>query len=84
MKPKRILHIVGQMDRGGQESLIMNLYRNKIQFDFVVHTSQKCDFDDEIIFVEENNRFLYSYFFFLKRWKIRCMFHTNFFFSVNS
>ena len=53
MKPKRILHIVGQMDRGGQETFIMNLYRNidrnQIQFDFVVHTSQKCDFDDEII-----------------------------------
>ncbi|PIC91028.1 glycosyl transferase family 1 [Sporosarcina sp. P21c] len=32
--------------------MIMNLYRNidrsKIQFDFVVHTNNKCDYDDEI------------------------------------
>ena len=37
---------------GGAESLIMNLYRNidrnKVQFDFVVHTKDKCDYEDEI------------------------------------
>jgi glycosyltransferase EpsF len=41
------------MDRGGAETLIMNIYRNidrqKIQFDFVTHTPMKCDFEDEII-----------------------------------
>lgn len=40
------------MDRGGAETMIMNLYRNidrsKIQFVFVVHTDKKCDYDDEI------------------------------------
>lgn len=50
---KRILHIVGKMDRGGQETLIMNLYRNidrkKYQFDFVVNTPDKGDYDDEIL-----------------------------------
>ncbi|WML45824.1 glycosyltransferase family 1 protein [Neobacillus sp. PS3-40] len=50
---KRILHIVSSMDRGGAETLIMNIYRNldrsKIQFDFVTHTKNKGDFDEEII-----------------------------------
>ncbi|AEE91895.1 Glycosyl transferase group 1 [Tepidanaerobacter acetatoxydans Re1] len=48
----RILHIVGNLNRGGAETMIMNLYRNidrsKFQFDFVKHTSKKCDYDDEI------------------------------------
>lgn len=51
-KPIRILHVLGRLDRGGAESMVMNLYRNidrnKIQFDFVKHTQEKCDFDDEI------------------------------------
>ena len=38
-KVKRILHIVGTMNMGGQETFIMNLYnqinRTKIQFDFL-------------------------------------------------
>lgn len=40
------------MDRGGAETMLMNLYRNidreKVQFDFVVHTKNKCSYDDEI------------------------------------
>ena len=48
----RVLQVFGRMDRGGSETMIMNLYRNidrsKIQFDFVVHTDEKCAFDDEI------------------------------------
>lgn len=48
----RVLQVFGRMDRGGAETMIMNIYRNidrsKVQFDFVVHTSDKCDFDDEI------------------------------------
>ncbi|MCK1993402.1 glycosyltransferase family 1 protein [Peribacillus muralis] len=48
--PLRILHVVVNMNRGGAETLIMNLYRNidrsKIQFDFL--TSKKGVFDDEI------------------------------------
>lgn len=51
--PNRILQVLGRMNRGGAESMIMNLYRNidrtKLQFDFVVHTSDKCAFDDEIL-----------------------------------
>lgn len=51
--PKRILHIVSAMDRGGAETIIMNIYRhldrNKIQFDFISHSNKKQDFEDEII-----------------------------------
>ncbi|SDM77886.1 glycosyltransferase family 1 protein [Bacillus sp. OK048] len=50
--PKRVLHIVSAMNRGGTETLLMNLYRNidkgKIQFDFVSHRKEKCHYDDEI------------------------------------
>lgn len=49
----RILHVVWKMDRGGAETMIMNLYRNidrsKVQFDFIVHTNQKCSYDEEIL-----------------------------------
>ncbi|CAG9606595.1 glycosyltransferase family 1 protein [Pseudoneobacillus rhizosphaerae] len=51
-KPKRILHVMGKMDTGGAETLIMNIYRNidrtKVQFDFIVHTKDKGYYDDEI------------------------------------
>ena len=50
---RRILVVIGKMDRGGAETIIMNLYRNidrqKIQFDFAVHTNEKADYDDEIV-----------------------------------
>lgn len=49
--PLRILHVVVNMNRGGAETLLMNLYRNidrtKIQFDFL--TCKPGVFDDEII-----------------------------------
>ncbi|MEY2192764.1 glycosyltransferase family 1 protein [Neobacillus sp. BF23-41] len=48
--PLRILHIVVNMNRGGAETLIMNLYRNidrsKVQFDFL--TCKEGVFDKEI------------------------------------
>ncbi|MFL2060977.1 glycosyltransferase family 1 protein [Marinilactibacillus psychrotolerans] len=48
----RVLHYVGIMNRGGMETLIMNLYRNidrtKIQFDFAVHGQEDGAFDSEI------------------------------------
>lgn len=51
--PMRVLHVVGRMDRGGAETMIMNLYRNiersKVQFDFAVHTEEVGEFDEEII-----------------------------------
>jgi len=48
----RVVHFIFKMDRGGIETLIMNLYRNidrsKVQFDFAVHSKEKGDYDDEI------------------------------------
>lgn len=52
MEPIRILQVVNSMSRGGAETMIMNLYRQidrkQIQFDFLVHTQDACDYDDEI------------------------------------
>lgn len=49
-KPIRVLHVVVNMNRGGAETLIMNLYRNidrtKVQFDFL--TCKDGIFDSEI------------------------------------
>jgi glycosyltransferase involved in cell wall biosynthesis len=49
--PLRILHVVVNMNRGGAETLIMNMYRhinrNKVQFDFL--TCKEGVFDKEII-----------------------------------
>lgn len=49
----RILHVFGGLNRGGAETMIMNLYRSidktKLQFDFIVHTSRKQAYEDEII-----------------------------------
>ncbi|KIO68278.1 hypothetical protein B4064_1768 [Caldibacillus thermoamylovorans] len=51
-KPIRVLQVFARMDRGGAETMIMNLYRkidrSKVQFDFIVHTNDKCAYDDEI------------------------------------
>ncbi|WP_417898963.1 glycosyltransferase family 1 protein [Bacillus haimaensis] len=48
--PIRVLHAVINMNRGGAETLLMNLYRNidhtKIQFDFL--TCKEGSFDQEI------------------------------------
>lgn len=49
--PCRILHVVGGLDAGGIESLLMGLYRhidrNKFQFDFVKHTSTNGVYEEE-------------------------------------
>lgn len=51
-KPIRILNLFTIMDRGGAETMVMNYYRNidrtKIQFDFMVHRSERGAYDDEI------------------------------------
>ncbi|MGG4167727.1 glycosyltransferase family 1 protein [Rossellomorea vietnamensis] len=51
--PKRILHVVGAMNRAGTETMLMNLYRNvdhhKIQFDFVSYSEEEAHYDHEII-----------------------------------
>ena len=51
-EPIRILHILGKMNLGGAESRTMDLYRHvdrdRVQFDFLVHTNETCYFDREI------------------------------------
>lgn len=50
--PIRVLCVFGCLDRGGAETMCMNLYRHidrtKVQFDFVKHTDKACAFDEEI------------------------------------
>lgn len=50
--PIRVLHVLHVLNRGGAEAMIMNLYRridrNRVQFDFLVHSSEKGLFEDEI------------------------------------
>ena len=49
----RVLQVIGVMDRGGAETMVMNLYRaidrEKIQFDFLVHEQREGDYDAEIV-----------------------------------
>lgn len=49
----RVLHVLGGLDRGGAESMVMQLYRNidrsTIQFDFIVHTPQKQAYYQEVL-----------------------------------
>lgn len=48
----RVLQVIGVMDRGGAETMVMNLYRamdrSRIQFDFLVHEQREGDYDAEI------------------------------------
>ena len=48
----RVLCVFSTLDRGGAETMCMNLYRNidrtKVQFDYVKHTSKKGAFEEEI------------------------------------
>lgn len=50
---KQIFHIVGMMNIGGTETMLMNLYRKidraKFQFIFVTFGNEKGAYDDEII-----------------------------------
>lgn len=49
----RILHVLGGLDRGGAETMVMNLYRvidrSQVQFDFIVHNEKKQAYTDEIL-----------------------------------
>ena len=51
-QPIRILHVLGSTNLGGAESRIMDLYRHidreKIQFDFLVHSTKEGFFEPEI------------------------------------
>lgn len=51
-KQVRVLHVLGSTNLGGAESRIMDLYRHidreRVQFDFLVHTADEGHFDKEI------------------------------------
>lgn len=75
----RVLHVIGAMDRGGAETMIMNFYREinreEIQFDFLVHETRECDYDNEIkklggeIFSVPRYK-IYNYFLYKKHIKV--------------
>ena len=48
----RILHMIGSLNIGGSQAMIMNLYRNidreKIQFDFILDHPEQLYFADEV------------------------------------
>ena len=48
----RVLHVIGAMDRGGAETMLVNLHRaidrSRVQFDYLVHETRECDYDAEI------------------------------------
>lgn len=51
-EPIRVLQVVGRMDPGGIETMIMNIYRkidrSKVQFDFLAHFGKEAFYNDEI------------------------------------
>lgn len=83
----RVLQVLGTTNLGGAESRIMDLYRHidreKIQFDFAVHTGQKGYFDEEIeslggrIYRLPTFR-VYNYFSYAKAWKAFFTAHKEF------
>jgi glycosyltransferase involved in cell wall biosynthesis len=52
MRPIRILHAVGAMNRGGVETWLMHVLhhidREQFKMDFLVHTNEPADYDEEI------------------------------------
>lgn len=53
IKAHRILNVLGGLNRGGAETLVMNIYREidkeKFRFDFVVHTTEVGEYEQEIL-----------------------------------
>lgn len=53
VKPIRVLHVFASLNRGGAETMLMNIYRaidrQEVQFDFVVNTrAEEYAFEEEI------------------------------------
>ena len=52
MEPIRVLHMIGSLEVGGSQAMVMNIYRNidrqKIQFDFVIDKNRGGFFEKEI------------------------------------
>jgi glycosyltransferase involved in cell wall biosynthesis len=75
----RVLQVLGGLNRGGAETMVMNLYRatdkSKVQFDFIVHSEKEDAYADEIrslggkIYVFPKFR-LKNYFSYKKCWDV--------------
>lgn len=86
-EPIRVLHVVGRLDLGGAESRLMDLYRTmdreKVQFDFMVHTPDRCDYEEEAeslgsrIYRMPRFRF-WNYFAYRKAWRDFFLAHREF------
>ena len=79
MKEKiRVLQVIGSLNNGGSQSMIMQLYRNldksKIQFDFVIFKKDELFYKDEIeklggkIYTLPEYK-IYNHFKYKKAWK---------------
>ena len=48
----RVLHVLGGLNRGGAETMVMNFYRyidkSEVQFDFIIHSDSQNDYREEI------------------------------------
>lgn len=48
----RVLHVIGSLNNGGSQAMIMNIYRSidreKVQFDFIIDREEEIFFADEI------------------------------------
>lgn len=49
----RVLHVLGGLNLGGAETMVMNLYRamdrTQIQFDFIIHLQGKQAYEEEVL-----------------------------------
>ena len=49
----RVLHMLDGLDRGGIETMLMNLYRHidrsQVQFDFLLTNPNHCEYEDEVL-----------------------------------
>lgn len=52
MEPIRVLQVLGGLNRGGAETMVMNIYRamdkSKVQFDFIIHKESENAYVEEI------------------------------------
>lgn len=83
----RVLCVFARLDLGGAETMCMNLYRNidrsRVQFDFVKHTHDKCEYEDEIISLggkiyEAPAYSIYNHFSYCRWWKQHLLNHPEY------
>lgn len=53
VRPVRVLHVLGRLQRGGVETLLMHALRNadreRYRMDFLVHSREPGDFDEDVL-----------------------------------